>query len=112
MERNQLRYSMLNNLSQFLALEVGLAGEGAAVELVEVVAEYFAGLANGDLRFSGDCEVAREPVWTFEVKFGGRLFSPDDPALGLDMICEGICGGRPAKCPLAGTWLPAAYRET
>lgn len=99
-------------MSQFLALEVGLAGEGAAVELVGAVEEYFAGLANGDLRFRGDCEVAREPGWTLGEKFCGRLFSPDDPALGLDMICEGICGGRPANCPLAGTWLPAAYRET
>lgn len=60
---DQLRYSILNSLSQFRVLDTGLAGEGAAVEAeVGVVEEYFEGLARGVLRFNGDSEDARESV--------------------------------------------------
>jgi hypothetical protein len=61
-EYDHPRYSILNSLSQFLVLGVGFAGEGAALEAVGVVEEYFEGLARGVLRFSGDSEDARESV--------------------------------------------------
>jgi hypothetical protein len=74
-----------------------LAGDGAGDEATGLAAEYLAGLADGDLRFNGDCEDALGVDWTLEGKFGGRLFSPDEPVAGLAMAGEDLGGRRLLK---------------
>ena len=97
-------------------IESGFAGDGAvdgaAAAVAAVVAEeYLAGLADGDLRFKGDCDGDLWSDWTFGVKYDGRLFIAGDPAGGLVRAGE-VLGRRLLHRPPAGALASAAYRGT